>query len=932
MLSLGPLGFAAPLALIGLIALPVIWWLLRVTPPAPHRVRFPALRLLIGLRDEDETPAKTPWWLLALRLAAAALLIFAFAEPVANPSRQDTGTGPLLLVVDDGWAAAPGWAGRQATLDGILANARRAGRDVALLTTTPRAIATTLDVQTADDATARANALAPRALAPDYAAAATRLTEAALPGQGDWQVIWLSNGLTGNAAQAFADDLARHGAVTVIAPAADDTALAILPPSQLGQSMDVTLRRASGDSTRIGQVAAIGKADRPLAETGFTFAEGETETTVTLDMPLELRNAITRIEIAGVTSAGAVALLDDRWQRRTVGLVAGTRSEDAQPLLSDLHYLRRAIGPFAEIREARSGKDTSEIESLLARPLSMLITADVGQLVGDDAERVRQWVDEGGTLVRFAGTRLAAQTDDLMPVPLRGGGRALGGALTWATPQGLAPFDETSPFAGLEIPADVQVHRQVLADPTADLSNATWARLTDGTPLVTAARRNDGWVVLFHVSADTDWSSLPISGLYVEMLRRVLDLSRGTGGSDQDAERLLAPYRALDGNGRLVAPPALAEPLPLKAIGDTRPSPAHPAGLYGTPDGFRALNVIDRTTTLAPIDTSFAAATGAYAGSSETALKPALLVLALLLLLVDGVIALVLSGRLRIPPGLMPKSILRRGTAAMIACALVAPALIDKAHAQSGAEDEIALLASLDTRLAYVKTGDDRIDDISRAGLSGLSQVLRSRTAIEPADPLGVDIERDELAFYPLLYWPVLPGQAQLSPEALASVDNYMKRGGTILFDTLDHQRVDAIGSASPGNEALRRLLGDLDVPPLEPVTEGHVLTKAFYLLQTFPGRWAGGELWVQAQGEPGDGPGTLNQDGVTPLLIGSNDYAAAWAVDSRGLPMTQPVPGGERQREMARRFGVNLVMYALTGNYKADQVHVPALLERLGQ
>ncbi|WP_428482410.1 DUF4159 domain-containing protein [Pyruvatibacter mobilis] len=931
MLSLGPLGFAAPLALAGLIALPVIWWLLRVTPPAPNRVRFPALRLLRGLKDEDETPAKTPWWLLALRLAAATLLILAFAEPVANPSRQDTGSGPLLLVVDDGWAAAPGWAGRQATLDGLLANARRTGRDVTLLTTTPRAVAAGLDIQTAEDATATANALSPRALAPDYAAATARLTDAALPDQGDWQVVWLSDGLTGPAVDGFTEALTRHGPVTLVAPQPGNTALAIVPPSQLGQTLQVVLRRADDEGTRLGKVAAIGQAERRLAEAEFTFADGTTETTVALDMPLELRNAVTRIEILGEASAGAVALLDDRWQRRTVGLVSGTSAEDAQPLLSDLYYLRRAVGPFAEIREARAGNDVSEIESLLDRPLSLLITADVGQLVGDDADRVGQWVDEGGTLIRFAGSRLAAQTDDLMPVPLRGGGRALGGALTWATPQGLAPFDETSPFAGLDIPDDVEVHRQVLADPTADLSDRIWARLTDGTPLVTAARRGEGWIVLFHVSADTDWSSLPISGLYVEMLRRIVDLSRGTGGSDQDTERLLAPYRALDGRGRLVAPPALAKPIALQAIAETTPSPAHPAGLYGTPDGFRALNVIDATTSLAPLDTGFAAETDAYAGSSETALKPVLLMLALLLLLADGIIALFLSGRLRLPRELAARIRLNRGTAALLALALVTPALSDKAHAQSDAADEIALLATLDTRLAYVKTGDDRIDDLSRAGLSGLSQILRSRTAIEPADPLGVDVERDELAFYPLLYWPVLPSQPQLSPEALARVDNYMKRGGTILFDTMDHQRIEAIG-ASPGNEALRRLLGNLDVPPLEPVSEGHVLTKAFYLLQTFPGRWAGGDLWVQAQGDAGETPGTLNQDGVTPLLIGANDYAAAWAVDARGLPMAKPVPGGERQREMARRFGVNLVMYALTGNYKADQVHVPALLERLGQ
>lgn len=934
MFSLGPIGFAAPLALIGLAALPVIWWLLRVTPPAPNRVRFPAIQLLLGLNNEDETPAQTPWWLMALRLLAATLLILAFAEPIANPTAAEEGSGPLLLVVDDSWAAAPGWSRRAATMDGLLANARRAGRDVVVLPTTPRANAATLNVMTADDASAFTTALTPRALATDFGAAASRLTQAALPDQGEWQVVWLSDGLSdtdgSETAQAFADDLARHGDITLVSPAPDNLALAIRPPSQIGQTLEVTLVRPSGAGQRGGMIAASGSGDRRLSETDFVFADGETEHTVTIDMPLELRNAITSITISGEQSAGAITLLDDRWQRRTVGLVAGGgTADDAQPLLSELYYLRRATSPFAEIREARTGDDASEVENLLARPLSMLITADVGQLVGNDADLVRNWVETGGTLVRFAGPRLAANTDDLMPVALRGGGRALGGALTWAAPQGLAPFEETSPFAGLPIPEDVEINRQVLAEPSSDLTDNTWARLTDGTPLVTAVQRGDGWVVLFHVSADTDWSNLPISGLYVEMLRRLLDLSRGTGANDADTAQLLPPYQSLDGNGRLVAPAPLAEPVAQTEIDALRPSPAHPPGLYGAPDGFRALNVIAADTKLTPLDTSFAASNVAYAGSSETELKPWLLMLALALLLFDGLVALVLSGRLRIPPALAAR--LGTGVSVLLAAALIMP-LLDHASAQDAKDgDDIALLATLDTRLAYVITGDAAVDEMSRAGLSGLSQVLRSRTAIEPAEPLGVNVERDELAFYPMLYWPVRPSQPALSADALASVDNYMKRGGTILFDTMDHQRIEAIGS-SPGNDALRALLGNLDVPPLEPVGEGHVLTKAFYLLRTFPGRWAGGDLWVEARGDAASSPGTLNQDGVTPLLIGSNDFASAWAIDARGLPMAQPVPGGERQREMARRFGVNLVMYALTGNYKADQVHVPALLERLGQ
>ena len=95
--------------------------------------------------------------------------------------------------------------------------------------------------------------------------------------------------------------------------------------------------------------------------------------------------------------------------------------------------------------------------------------------------------------------------------------------------------------------------------------------------------------------------------------------------------------------------------------------------------------------------------------------------------------------------------------------------------------------------------------------------------------------------------------------------------------------------------------------------------------MQSFPGRYVGSPVWVEQRSID------VN-DGVSSLIIGANDWAAAWAMDERHKPLVLPTPGGEQQRELAFRFGVNLVMYALTGNYKSDQVHIPAILERLGQ
>ena len=132
-----PLALTAPWALLALPLLPLLWWLLRVVPPPPRRVRFPAITLLFGLSSAEEDAARTPWWVLALRLALAVLVILAAAGPVWQPVQALGGSGPLLLVVDDSWAAARDWTARRDFLDGTLARAERDNRPVMLLPTAP---------------------------------------------------------------------------------------------------------------------------------------------------------------------------------------------------------------------------------------------------------------------------------------------------------------------------------------------------------------------------------------------------------------------------------------------------------------------------------------------------------------------------------------------------------------------------------------------------------------------------------------------------------------------------------------------------------------------------------------------------------------------------------------------------------------------------
>jgi hypothetical protein len=931
-----PLTFAEPLMLLGLLSLPVLWWLLRVMPPRPRRIEFPPTRLLFDIAPKEETPSRTPWWLTLLRLAAAALVILAAAGPIWNPQTSLAGSkAPLMILLDDGWSAASNWDSRVKAADELIANADADRRGIALVPFSEPSRDITM--MPAGAARVALRQLVPKPYAVDRVDVLPAV-ERFLKATGDADIAWLSDGVDSGRGAEFIDGLGKVLAdrTLTIFQGGVMSPLALAAAENAAAKMTVKVLRAdSGIAT--GLVRALDAKGSPIAEARYSFPPQGLETEAAFDIPVELRNDIARLEISGERSAGAVQLLDKRWRRRAIGIVSGATSDTAQPLLAPIFYLTRALAPFADVRLGDRGAPQQAITQFLDQKLPMIVMADVGTLSPELRERLSAWVDQGGVLVRFAGPRLAQSDDDLVPVKLRRGGRSLGGSLTWEKPQHLAAFTADGPFAGLAVPKDVTVSRQVLAEPDAVLATKSWASLEDGTPLVTGEHRGKGIVSLFHVSADMRWSDLPLSGTFVEMLRRIVDNSGytstpGAGVAGEASKETVAPLHTLDGFGVFGPPPANAKPLP--ADYRDRATPDHPPGFYGPADGPLAVNTLAAADRIAPLDTSsLNARRASYTNAEPRDLRGILLSTSLALFLLDAIVVAVLGAGIA---GLLRR---RAAPAAVAFAFIVAAMLAMPGSARAESNDDFAMKAVSQTRLAYVVTGNADVDNIVKAGLSGLTLFLAQRTALEAGDPVGIDPAHDELAFFPLIYWPVMPGAPKPPQDALNRIDAYMKQGGTVLFDTRDAVEAppgDNGASQTPAMQSLRDILSALDVPELEPLPREHVLTKTFYLLRDFPGRFTTGQTWVETlpredEDESASRP-ARGGDGVSPIIITSNDLAGAWAIRPDGQPMLPLTPGEPKQREFAFRAGVNIVMYTLTGNYKADQVHAPALIERLGQ
>jgi len=905
-LSLGPITFAAPLALTGLLALAVIWWFLRLKPPIPVRVAFPAVRILAGLQQNQESPALTPPWLLILRLLLAALVILAASHPLLDARTPLHNQGPIYVIIDDDWAAASRWPSRRNYLLGLADQAEREGRSMVVVTTAPSPPGSAeggVDMIAPSKARSMFESLQPKAWPSDRSGAVKRLLASkSINDERPGDVIWLSNGLAqDDTLSALVDDLRRIGAVSVITDPAGVLPIVLRAPEYDKGILTLNAERASSVGAFGITVRAFDEDGQVLVRQPLLFKDNDLAASTDLKLPAELYNRLSRLEVEGSKTVAGVVLLDERWRRRPVGIVSSAGTSTAQPLLGETHYLERALEPFTEIRKGA-------VSELMKRPLAVLVLADPVQMDGPDVQEINDWLEKGGVVLRFAGPNLAQNTTggdlELLPVELRGGDRVIGGAMSWGKPARLSAFPEISPFFGLSVPTEVTVRRQVLARPSLDLNDKTWARLSDGTPLVTATREGEGWLILVHTTANLAWSDLPISGLFVDMLRRIIDLSQGVSANNDGMP--LAPLNLLDAFAGMSGATGAAKAISPADFAEAKVTPEHPPGFYGNQSTRQALNLSTRIASPAEIEgLPEGVERRVYEQGKERDLKPWLLAGALLLFIIDTAISLALRGLL--PIG-------RTITGVIVVF------VIGMSAGNLKAQETFARDNSLETRLAYVLTGDEQVDEISRLGLGGLTTVLRRRTAAELGDPQGVDPAVDELSFFPLLYWPIPPEYTGADSLAASRINSYLRNGGTVLIDTRDQS-----GGGGSNRSSLRALARDIGLPALVPVANDHVLTRSFYLLNSFPGRWTGGTLWIEKAGE------RVN-DGVSPVIVGGHDWAGAWAIDESGRPVFPVVPGGERQRELAYRFGVNLVMYTLTGNYKADQVHMPAIIQRLGQ
>ena len=645
-LEVGPITFVSPWVLLGLGSLG-IWFLMRSMPRKPELVTLPTVRFLEDLPDDEQTPKDMPWWQKLMRVTTLAMVITGMAGPEFNPDEPFDGNGPVVLAVDNDWASANNWSAVSAEMQDIIASAERDHRQIYILSTAapdddmPFHI---LGPMSAEDAKKQVQSVTPRPWGSDHIGAIDALDQ--IKTNADSPVFWLNNGLEDKGAKEFAEKLKELGSLTVIQQTPEDMPFLVMEPKIEGNYIITKVLRANTQGDRNLILTASDQGGNALAQEEVKFKSGEADAQVIFELPAEMRNQLAKISVENINTAGSVVLLDEKSRHRPVGVIRSDNTSSSQSLLNESTYVRSALSPHTNLYQG-------SVDDLLERSLSVMIMTDGVQLDEEQEDKIQQWVENGGTLLRFAGPRLAAQEDqddELLPVQIREGDRTLGGGIARNKAATIAPFEEGSPFFGLETDDNIVIKRKVIAEPGLETEEKTWATLSDGTPFVTGARAGDGWVVLVHTTANTNWSNLPLSKLFIDMMRNVVAHSQGIAADVDEIGGSFEPIKLLDGLGQLSSQTGNAQALTKEDMQEGNIAPEHPPGIYGHGGIRYAHNLASAINVLDPLEKDeLPDGTKLREFSKEgheVDLKPALLAAALTIALADMLVLLGQQGQL----------------------------------------------------------------------------------------------------------------------------------------------------------------------------------------------------------------------------------------------------------------------------------------------
>lgn len=329
-MSLSAITFLYPAMLAGLLALPIVWLLIRSAPRSPKTVVFPAARILRGLKSKRRDIQRAPIWQTILRCLILTLLIIAAARPVMNRNDFAANDGAILIIADNGWDSAANWRQYRTALQQIANQARFELQTVYIAQTAPEAAGATtwklpdiVGPVSPNDTKNLFDRLQPRPWPSDYTALSDLISERPEMNRAVGSILWLTSEMDSPGKAKIASELLDIAPITTISPTITDR-IAIRSLSRSGTGMLATLAHNRDDQPREINLLARGERGNVILRHTVEITPDSDQSDVAILLPRDISNAIQSVGIEGIESAASVFQTGARWQQRRVGVVVSS--------------------------------------------------------------------------------------------------------------------------------------------------------------------------------------------------------------------------------------------------------------------------------------------------------------------------------------------------------------------------------------------------------------------------------------------------------------------------------------------------------------------------------------------------------------------------------------------------------------------------------
>lgn len=890
------ISFANPEFFILLVLFPIIWVLFKDGLDNPNLKKFPAIVLIAKKKSSDISPNKSNYFSIFLKL----LLFFLLVILLANPKQKDNEFNESIIILDNSWYSGTTWKSMIETVNLLIDSKKENEFTVFTTVSKDNNKLNYLYKKKGFETKEFLKDIKPQAFKPEYRSLSKEILNFV---QDDKMIFWFTNHYMDDEKSEFYN-LIKKKNIKVFNSKKYDFPQILTLLKQIDNNYRFSIFNPLKNETRF-YIDCYDERQRLIIRKEIINKEIDYNNgnlgNFSIELPKEINNLISYFKINNTMSASGVAIKSNNVKKKDVGLIQTNYQKNENEYYRANFFIRKAI-------ESKYKVNSLPIEQLLLENKSLIISDDFDTTFFSSQEKILQWVAEGGTFLKFAGNKFMKHASDknldsfLGIIPITKEVISMDGELSFEKNLSINQIYHESPFKGLKIPEKVKIRKYIGIPKLLENDINFWITLENGASIVTHNAYKKGNIIFVHLPANNEWSNISLSIFFSDLLYKIIEMSRGT--DTKRVDQVFKPFKILDGYGKFIEANIDTLNLEQNSLQKIQLNYKTPAGIYKNDFGYHGLNISNFLKTQyeyskLPKEIIL----NNFDKSAGLNLLKIIIILCIVTFIFETLYNFIKRSFLKF-------RFLNINIVLILIFFIYSPYSVFS-------DEKINYVEK--TKIGYLETKIKEVDKISYNGLTQISKYISSKTSAVLGNPIKIDLELNEVDYFPLIYVPLIKTDRGPSFKAIKKLQNFINSGGILFFDC----------KATYGSLFVEDCLinfnqkfKDLDISTFRKLTLENTLSKSFYLLDNYPGR-KNEMVYIAFNNQ-------INNDKVLSVIIGNNDWTGAWAKDKKNEYSLPLFSNDKEQRILSKRFGTNIVLYSLTGSYKSDQVHIPEILKRM--